>query len=512
MTNTEKTIKNSIICVIAQIATLLLQFINRRVFIIFLDIEFLGYQTLFSNVFSLLSIAELGIGNIIAFHLYKEIVNKNNTEIGKLMYLYKWLYRIVAAVVLIAGIVCFFLLPYFVKDVRVEWSYLQLIYVLQLASVVIGYFLSYRRTILIASQQEYKCVQTDLYVNVVVQILQLGFLALFHDYLLYLIMQLSTTIIANVIIYRKTNKEYPFLEYKYTVTKEDIDKRNIFSDLKNFLIHQICYAVYGATDNIIISAFCGVRNVALYGNYVLIQRGVMQVLFYRLLNPVQATIGNIVHSGRSKTELWHQFKVLDVFSFFFATYIGLGFLVFYQPCISLWMGTEYLLSDMFVLLFSVTIYLGAVWEIVYKYRTAFGDYKQDRNFMITSAILNLSISIPGAMYYGIEGIQFGTLVAFLPIAFGRIRFVVQNYFEQSMYKYIFKHGLLLIVFIIEGVVAYNLTYALSLSLFDIFIRILVWLIVPFVINTLIYMRNSYYKEMLNKVYDIVGLLLSKIKR
>ena len=91
MNNTEKTLKNSIISVCAQIFTLILQFVNRRVFIIFLNIEYLGYQTLFSNVFSLLSVAELGIGNIIAFHLYKEIVDNNQEEIGKLMYLYKWL-------------------------------------------------------------------------------------------------------------------------------------------------------------------------------------------------------------------------------------------------------------------------------------------------------------------------------------------------------------------------------------------------------------------------------------
>ena len=93
MNNTEKTLKNSLISVAAQICTLLLQFINRRVFVIFLDIEYLGYQTLFSNIFSLLSVAELGVGNIIAFQLYKEISNNNRNEIGKLMYLYKCLYR-----------------------------------------------------------------------------------------------------------------------------------------------------------------------------------------------------------------------------------------------------------------------------------------------------------------------------------------------------------------------------------------------------------------------------------
>lgn len=68
MNNTEKMLRNSAFSVGAQVLTLLLSFINRRIFIHFLDIEYLGYQSLFGDVFSLLSVAELGIGNIIAFH------------------------------------------------------------------------------------------------------------------------------------------------------------------------------------------------------------------------------------------------------------------------------------------------------------------------------------------------------------------------------------------------------------------------------------------------------------
>ena len=510
MNNTEKTLKNSTLSVIAQIATLLLTFINRRIFIIFLDIEYLGYQTLFSNVFSILSVAELGIGNIIAYQLYKEIVNNNEEEIGKLMYLFRWLYRIVASIVLIFGLIFYFFLPLFIKDAVADWSYLHLIYFLQLSSIFIGYFLSYRRTIYIAAQKEYKCIQVDLFVNIIVQVVQLIFLAIFKNYIIYLCFQLSTTIIANAIIAIKTNRDYPYLQKRYSITKEYVKSRNMFVEVKNFLVHQICYAVYASTDNIIISAFCGVRYVALYGSYSMIQRGVMQILFYKLLNPIQATIGNIVYSNRDKKELWDQFNVLDVFSFYFASYIGLGFLIFYQPIVQLWMGKEYLLSDSFVALFSLTIYLGAVFEIVYKYRTVFGDYAQDRNCMMASAIMNLAISIPGAILWGIPGIQFGTLVAFLPIAYGRIRFVIRGYFEQPIQKYIFKHILLTGIVVFEGVIIWLLCSKLEVSFAGLIIRFLLWLIIPFVINTVIYYKNEYFKEMLRYGRRVMIIIKNKV--
>ncbi|WP_031492674.1 lipopolysaccharide biosynthesis protein [Succinivibrio dextrinosolvens] len=510
MNNTEKILKNSLLSVIGQICNLIIQFINRAVFVVFLDVELLGYQSLFSNVFVFLSLAELGIGNIIAFHLYKEIVNNNKDEIGRLMCLFKWLYRIVAAIVFFLGGICYFLLPYFVKNENVSWNYVCIIYFMQLTAVILGYFLSYKRTLFIAVQQEYKCVTTDVGVAFLVQIIQLICLAIFKNYLLYLSIQLSTTIIANIIISVRCNREFPYLKNKYVITKDYIKKRNLFADMRDILFHKICYAIYGGTDNIIISAFCGVRAVALYSNYVMIQLGVMSVLFYRLLNPIQATIGNIIYSDRTKDELWKQFNMLDVFSFFFATYIGLGFLIFFQPTITLWMGRDYLLSDLFVFIFSSYIYLGAVWEIVYKYRTCFGNYKQDRFCMFLSAVLNIIISIFGAKYFGIEGVLIGTVFAFLPIAYGRIRFVVKNYFSQSILKYLLKHFILFLIAVFEGFVCYNLCKNVSVNLIGFIERGFIWLFVPLLINILIYWNNSYFKNMLNYFSRFFLIILKKI--
>ncbi len=509
MDNTNKTVKNSLVSVIAQVLTMLLSFVNRRVFVIFLDIEYLGYQSLFSNIFILLSVAELGIGSIISFHLYKEIVEDNKDEIGKLMYLYKWLYRIVAVVVLACGIVCSFFLPFFLKEAKASWEYLYLVFYLQLAGVVLGYFLSYKRTIFVAAQQEYKCVQTDLFVNIGIQALQLIMLAIFRNYILYLCLQLSITLVSNFIISLKCNRQYPFLKMKYSVSKEYLKQRNMFKDIRDFLIHRIAYAVYGGTDNIIISAVCGVRYVALYGNYVMVKSGVMQVLFYRLLNPVQATIGNIIYSGRSKEELWKQFEMFDIFGFFFASYIGVGFYVFYQPFIEMWMGKEYLLSNAFVALFSITIYLGAAWEMVYKYRSVFGDYKQDRNCMILSAVLNFVISVIGAKFYGIAGIQFGTLVAFLPIAYGRIRFVVKNYFGQSISTYLAKHMFLLVIAVVEMFLTNYICSSFPVSIIGLIERALVWLIVPLFINLVLFCRNTHFHEMIRYIKKSVAVIMHR---
>lgn len=496
MNNTKKTLKNSLISVLAEVIILLLNFINRKLFIMFLDIEFLGCQTIFGNVFGLLSVAEFGVGNIISIHLYKEIITNNQENIVKLMNFYKWFYRVVALFIMLTGSSCYPILPYLVKNSSISWSYLNLIYFLQLSSIVIGYFLSYKRTLYIVTQREYKCVEIDLYVNAVVQILQFIFLALTRSYILYLFLQLSRTIIANIIIAKKTNKEFPFLKKKYILSKKEIQEKNIFSDLKNFLIHRISYMIYGSTDNIIISIFCGVKSVALYGNYVLIQSSVMQIFFYKLLNPIQATIGNILYSNRDKDELWKQFKILDVFSFFFASYISLGFLNFYQPFIELWLGAEFLLPYSFVVIFSVLIYFGAVFEIIYKYRSVLGDYKQDRWFMILSAVMNITVSIIGAKYLGITGVLVGTVFAYIPIVIGRVRFVVTNYFHKSAKQYLLSHFRLFLLFCVEGMLFYLLSNAVSISIRGILIRLVLWVCLPLIISLPFFIKNKYFLELI----------------
>lgn len=511
MTST-KTLKNSIISVIGQILTLLLQFINRRIFVMFLNIEYLGYQSVFGNIFSILSVAELGIGGIISFHLYREIVTDNKQEIGKLMYLYKWVYRIIAGAVTVMGLIACIFVPYIVNDASKDIGYLYTVYFLQLAGMVAGYFLSYRRTILAADQKEYKTVQIDLVTNVFIEIIKLSTLAIFKNYILYLIIQLSTSIVANIVILFVTNREYPYLKEKYKITREDIDRRNLIPDIRNFLVHRISYAVYGGTDNIIISALCGIKNVALYGNYYVLQTGVLNVLFYRLLNPVQAAIGNIVYSDRSKEALWKQFEMLDVFSYFFASYISAGFLVFFQPAIQIWLGSaEYLLPYSFVIVFSLTIYLLSVWEIVYKYRSVFGDYKQDRNCMLLSAILNIVVSVALAKPLGVTGVQIGTFVAFLPIAYGRIRFVVGGFFGQSVRKYLLKHAGLFAIVLAEGAAVYLLTRRLQITVTGILLRFLVLGTVPLAINLLIYFRNPHFKDMCGYFRNLLKIVLGKIK-
>ena len=492
-----------------QIISILLNFINRRLFIVFLDIEFLGYQSLFSNIFSILTVADLGIANLINFHLYRELANGNKEEIGKLMYIYKLFYRIVAICVFIIGIILCVFLPYIVRYQSLDWAYIRLIYFLQLGSVILGYFMAYRRTIYICDQKEFICAKTDIFCSISIQIIQIFALAITKNYLIYLMIHLSTTTISNIIITRLTNRDYPYLKKQYDVTREYFTEKKLFTDIRDVVIHKLCYLIYSGTDNIIISAFCGVRMVALYGNYYLISTG-LTTLLTKIYNPLQATIGRIVYSGREKEELWKQYKMLDILGYFIASMSGLGLLIYYQFAIEVWMGKEFLFPFSFVVVYSVTVFLSMDNEMVYRYRATFGEFFRDRNYMILSMVLNIIISITLVKRFGIIGVQMGTLIAYLPIAYGRLRFVIGYYYGKQVKFFILTRIFHFFLFCIEGLAAYFMTRDMDISVLGFLERGIVWFIVSIVVNSVIFFKNPNYKLMLDYIKSVMTIIKMRI--
>ena len=77
MSRLTNTIRNAAVGFGAQLIIILLNFINRTFFIQFLGAEYLGLSGLFSNILSMLSLAELGIGVAISFSLYKPLQEQN---------------------------------------------------------------------------------------------------------------------------------------------------------------------------------------------------------------------------------------------------------------------------------------------------------------------------------------------------------------------------------------------------------------------------------------------------
>lgn len=83
---------------------LIMGVICRMIFTRTLAADYLGINGLFTNILTMLSLAELGIGSAIGYALYKPLANDDKPKIASLMKFYARCYYVIGAVVAVLGI------------------------------------------------------------------------------------------------------------------------------------------------------------------------------------------------------------------------------------------------------------------------------------------------------------------------------------------------------------------------------------------------------------------------
>ena len=207
MGRTGNSAKNVVTGIGGQIISLVAQFVCRTVFVYTLDKEYLGVNGLFSNILTLLSLTELGFGTALIYSMYKPIAENDKAAICKLMNLYKYIYRIVAVVILGIGLCLTPFLRYLVSgDTSIE--NFQLIYVLYLLNTVCGYLLIYKKSIIDAYQKAYIATIYQKTGLIVQNIIQIVVLVVTHNFLIYLVSQICVNVGVNILISNKATKMF----------------------------------------------------------------------------------------------------------------------------------------------------------------------------------------------------------------------------------------------------------------------------------------------------------------
>ena len=166
---TRNSLSNIKMSLINNILTGIFRFILRAIFIRCLGETMLGVNGLFTNILSILSLTELGVGTAINFSLYKPLAEKNTVLITQYMNFYKKAYRYIALIILGLGMACLPFLKYIINEyenVKAVVPELNWIYILFLLNTVITYLMSYKRTLIIADQREYKMTPIIMLFNI----------------------------------------------------------------------------------------------------------------------------------------------------------------------------------------------------------------------------------------------------------------------------------------------------------------------------------------------------------
>lgn len=489
---TKNSIINSVYASANQLITILLSFLVRTVFIKTLSAEYLGVNGLFLNIIAMLSLADLGIGISIPYTLYRPLAEDNKEKVKLLMSLYAKIYNVIGIIVLMVGILITPFLHFFIKDIP-NIPNLNLIYILFVVNSACSYFLIYKKLLLDSDQKGYVASKVTMNITVIKSMVEIIILYSTKNYILYLAVSIIATILGNVIISKKCTQLYPYIKEKTKgkVSKEDI--RELKRNTSALVIYRIGIVALNGTDSLIISKFIGVVMVGIYSNYLLITNAITKVTS-QIFEAITASIGNmIVTTNDEKSEdIFYKLQFLN--SWLYTLFAGCV-VALINPFIKIWIGEEYLLSNLVAFSIGLSLYIFGVQSTVSSYRNAYGLFVQGKYRPIIMTIVNIIVSIILAKKIGILGVIIGTIVSRLFVTGIYDPLVVFKYgFKKSPKQYFLNYIKYIITFIIISVIFLVILAKIRITNYLIWIIIAILLFISInIILVVIFGRSKYFK-------------------
>ena len=428
---TSNSLKNMFASVSYQLLNLILSFISRSVFIQVLGVEYLGISGLFSDVLSMLNMAELGFGTAMTYSMYKPLAEKDYDKLAGLTYFYKKIYRIIALTITIVGLALIPFLPYIV-NLQKDMPYLELYYVLFLASHVASYLVVYKTTVLYADQKNHVLLKYSSYWSMAQNIVMLIALWLTKNYILYLILQVIFVYASNFHKSYIAGKYYPYLNKKVKLSKNET--KGIFKDVGSAFIYKIANVFITATDNTLISILISTEMIGYYSNYriIITKLGAIISTFFSSLI---ASLGNLlVKEGSEKR--YEVFQTIQSLSLIISTFFVTCIFLLEEDFIRVWLGKEFILGPIVLVAVVTNFYFSIALMPITTFREAAGLFRKTKFIMLWTAIINILLSIFLGNIIGLSGILFATSISKLVTNFWYEPILLfRNYFKKSTYLY-----------------------------------------------------------------------------
>ncbi len=508
---TTNTIYNLIGNFIYQFVILILAFATRRVFIGSLGAEYLGINGLFNNIITVLSLAELGIGNALYYSMYRQIANNNKEQLSALTAYYKTLYNRIAIAVFIIGI-CFIPVLRLIVNLESEMPHLEIYYLISLISSATSYLFVYKTSIINADQSGYIIKWLNIIIQVFKAIVGILILRFIKNYLVYITVEVLIGIIGNYVCSKYAEKLYPFIKNKNELEKEE--KKKIWSNIKDMFFYKFSGVILNNTDNIIISVLCGTSMVGFYSNYLMIYNKISSISSI-IFDSFNSSIGNlnVVASNERKYEI---FKTISFLSFWIFSIACIGVYFVGEDVIRIMSGKEmYILEKSILIITLLVFYLKVTKHPILLYRDTTGLFMLCKYSILASAILNIALSIIFGKLYGLFGIILATLVSRLLCDVWYEPYILYSkiFHKKVRYYYLEQMGYILLTIVL----IFILTPLIGLINIDnLYIRatieFMICLIIPNIIYLIIFHKNKDFIYLRDKVFEVLKKILRGNKK
>lgn len=502
--NFSKSAKNAAVAAFSQILTLFLSFVTRSLFIKYLSVDYLGIGGLFSNILTILSFSELGIGNVMIYSLYEPLKKNDKCKLRSLLVLYKRAYRYIASFITVVGILIAPFIELLIKTKPEIPEDIRILFLLFLANTVASYFCTYKKSVLLADQKTYVTNFVASAAHVLMVLAQIAVLYFFRSYLGYLACQIIFTFLINIVLTGIVNKEYAYIFRTEYIALKAEDKQTIFKNIKALAISKISGIVSSGTDNIIISKMFGLSPVGLVSNYTLVINSINNI-FYNAFTSISSSIGNfnVDSSLLVKRKVFDEIFLLVYFVYSFICCCTFSLI---QPFISLWIGEKYILSDAILINLLLGIYIGGMNYPVYSFRTTSGYFTQVQYIYVACALSNIVLSIALGKICGVAGVFAATWISkFLLTEIADSYFSYHIILKRKTVNYFIKYLGYFVVLACNSMICRLTVSAVPVSgWLGLIIKAIICGLLNIIINLIVFYHKDEFKSIANRILALIG--------
>ena len=407
---TEFATLNTSIALAIQPFSVIIGFINRTIFVSILGVTYLGLSSYLTSIVSILSLAELGIGEAMSYALYSPLVREEHGKINAFMILFKKLYRIIGVSIFVFGGILSLFLPNLIKDYTIN-NELYWIFFLFIFNSGSSYFFAYKRTLLYVDQRNYVMNLINFGLNTLRVFLQIAILIFTQNFIFYLLIETILNIIGNVIMSYIVDRLYNYLYNEEITPINQEEKEKFIRNIKGNTLGNIGAKIVFQTDSILMAKFINLAAIGIYGNYTYVL-GFVAMLVNTVMGSITSSIGNLIHSEDTTLEAKISFlKKYQFIAFSLIYFASIGYLLFVHPFIIIWLGENLSFNQWTEIVIVINFFLTAYRQPNLVLISVHGlSYEQNKK-VIAEILLNIFLSLYFLIVLdlGVAGILLGTI-------------------------------------------------------------------------------------------------------
>lgn len=406
---TKSSIYNFIVRLITSIVPSFLGLILNNLIIRKYGSDVNGVLGTINQLISLMTVFEGGFTLATTVALYKPYLNHEVEKINNILGTTKSIFTRVGIISFFITLILTFFAPIFIKS-SLETETISILLMIFSINFMLQFFVTTKYTIMFSvGQKEYIIALISLFTNIFSQLVLIFLVMNGYGIVLVRTIALLVYIIQIPFIIILFKKHFPLFNFK-SKTRDF----SILESTKDIFTQKIATLVFGSTDMIIISFAISTKMASVYQLNYMIFAFIKSILYSLVLAPFHA-FGQLNAEGEID-KLRKYYKIYQFISIIVINILITTTIILVLPFLKLYtngINDVNYLNLYYVILFSVCTVFELISNILGSLSNSKGDFFEMKYIAIIMAIINITISIFLVKPYGITGVLFGTLIAYL---------------------------------------------------------------------------------------------------